>query len=120
MWITKKFALRKTRMHSDDTVADDPTGVLPYIDVKAYAPKGTIYYQISNGTIGRGARYRNYSEQAMAELMSSTATAWKQGIGRVNQEHVEVDHNLLPFPVKKEEEYDIDADTKFTYADIPF
>lgn len=102
MWITKKFALRKTRMHSDDTVADDPTGVLPYIDVKAYAPKGTIYYQISNGSIGRNAHYKNYSERAMQTLMSSQASAWKQGIGRVYQEP-EQSENVIPFKHKEVE-----------------
>ena len=76
MYITKKFALKKTRMHSDDTSIDDPTGQKPWIDVKAYVPKGTIYYQISNGTIGRGAHYRNYSEKAFKELLDSPARAW--------------------------------------------
>jgi len=119
MYITKRFALRKTRIHSDDTVTDDPTGALPYIDVKAYAPKGTVYYQISNGTIGRGAHYRNYSERAMQELMDSNATAWKQGVGNVYQDGTEYDHNVIPFK-QKEPEYEIASDTHFTYADIPF
>ena len=86
MFITKRFAQKKTRMHSDDTSIEDPTGQLPWIDVKAYVPKGTVYYQISNGTAGRGAHYKNYSERAMQELITSTAWTWKQGIGRVEME----------------------------------
>jgi hypothetical protein len=54
MFITKKIALKKTRVHSDDGFLD-----------KAYIPKGTVYYQINNGTIGRGARSYNMSEKAI-------------------------------------------------------
>lgn len=98
MYITKRFALKKTRIHSDDTIIDDPTGVLPYIDVKAYVPKGTVYYQISNGTIGRGAHYRNYSERAMKALMASTAHAWDKN-GRKELIEASNNENVIPFKV---------------------
>ncbi len=122
MFITKKFALKKTRMHSDDTSISDPTGVLPWIDVKAYAPKGTVYYQISNGTIGRGAHYRNYSEKAMAALMSAPATAWKQGIGSIEQEVPKVELKLIKSVIETipDNPYTIESDRLFTYDDIPF
>lgn len=115
MFIRKKFALRKTRLHSDDYSIDDPTGELPWIDVKAYCEKGTIYYQISNGTIGKGARSYNMSERAMKELLDSKASNWtKDGYVELEQST----NNIIPFP--KKEEYDIDKDVLFTYDDIPF
>lgn len=73
MYITKKFALKKTRLHSDDYFDSDCNLV------KAYIEKGGIYYQINNGTIGRGARTYNMSEQAMAKLINSTACNWSKG-----------------------------------------
>jgi hypothetical protein len=73
MYITKKFALKKTRLHSEDTYDNDCN------KVKAYIEKGGVYYQMSNGTIGRGARSYNMSEQAMDNLINSTPTAWSKG-----------------------------------------
>lgn len=73
MYITKKFALKKTRLHSDDTYDSDCNLV------KAYIPKGGVYYQIANGTTGRGARSYNMSEQAMTNLINSTPWAWSKG-----------------------------------------
>lgn len=105
MFITKKIALRKTRIHSDDGFLD-----------KAYVPKGTVYYQISNGTHGRGARNYNMSERAMTALIASEASAWSKGT-RVTQK--DLVSNVIQFPVKQKE-YDIDADTRFTADDIPF
>lgn len=74
MYISKKIALKKTRLNSDDTSIYDENTI--WKDVKAFCEKGTIYYQISNGTIGKGHRYKNYSEKAFKELMNSEATAW--------------------------------------------
>jgi hypothetical protein len=105
MYIRKKFALKKTRLHSDDSS-----------DTKAYCEKGTVYYQISNGTIGKGARSYNMSEKAMQELINSKASNWNKN-GYIELE--EVKSNVIQFP-KKEVEYSIEADRLFTYDDIPF
>lgn len=120
MYILKKIALRKTRVHSDDTSAEDPTGEQPWIDVKAYIPKGTVYYQISNGTIGRGARYVNYSEKAMLALINSEAQAWVNGQGFKTAKELglgNIESNVIPLHKK---EYNIEADLDFTADDIPF
>lgn len=117
MFIKKKFALRKTRIHSDDTCESDPTGVLPWIDIKAYAEKGTIYYQISNGTIGKGARSYNLSEKAMMEIINGKASNWNKD-GYIELEEVNTS-NVIEF-LKKEKEYSIEEDRLFTYDDIPF
>lgn len=106
MFISKKIALRKTRVHSDDGFLD-----------KAYIPKGTVYYQISNGTHGRGARNYNMSEKAMTALIASDASAWSKGI-RLTQKDL-TPSNVIQFPVKQKE-YDIDADVRYTADDIPF
>lgn len=74
MYIQKKIALKRTRIHSDDTTICDADTI--WKDVKAYCNKGEIYYQISNGTIGKGRRYKNYSERAFKELLESEARAW--------------------------------------------
>lgn len=118
MFITKKFALKKTRIHSDDTSESDPSGVLPWINVKAYAPKGTVYYQMSNGTIGRGARTYNMSERAMKELIESDAHTWVQGKGRVTKSDYEAT-NVLQFNKKEVTEYNVRT-VDFTIDDIPF
>lgn len=109
MFIKKKFALKKTRLHSDDYSIDDPTGELPWIDVKAYCEKGTVYYQISNGTIGKGARTYNMSERAMQELLASKASNWTKD-GYVELE--EPINNVITFP--KKEEYDIDKEQLYS------
>lgn len=106
MYITKKIALKRIRLHSDDSSFNE----------KAYGEKGTVYYQICNGTIGKGRRYKNYSEAAMQKLMNKEAGVWtKDGWKKES----ELKSNVIPFPTK-EKEYDIDYDTNFTADDIPF
>ena len=119
MYITKKFALKKTRLHSDDTCIDDPTGELPWIDVKAYIEKGGVYYQINNGTIGKGSRSYNLSEKAMSKLINSTASNWSKG---VRIELKSDTSNVIELKPTKavEADYCIDSDRLFTYDDIPF
>jgi len=108
MYITKKFALKKTRLHSDDGFMD-----------KAYIEKGGVYYQINNGTIGRGARTYNMSERAMNELINSPASNWSKG-SRIELK-LEVSNVIELRPTKVvESDYDIDSDRLFTYDDIPF
>lgn len=119
MYITKKFALKKTRLHSDDTCIDDPTGELPWIDVKAYIEKGGVYYQINNGTIGKGARTYNLSERAMNELINSPASNWSRGSRIELKPDTSNVVELRPTKVV-EPDYDIDSDRLFTYDDIPF
>ena len=108
MFITKKFALKKTRLHSDDGFID-----------KAYIEKGGVYYQINNGTIGKNARTYNMSERAMNELINSSASNWSNG----SKVELKPDtSNVIELrPTKAvEPDYDIDSDRLFTYDDIPF
>ena len=58
MYIVKKIAKKKTRIHSLDEFIE-----------KYYAPKGTVYYQLHNGTIGAGCRYKNYSVNCIKRLL---------------------------------------------------
>ena len=108
MYITKKFALKKTRIHSDDGFIS-----------KAYIEKGGVYYKINNGTIGKGARSYNMSERAMRELINSTASNWSKG---VRIELKSDTSNVIELKPTKavEADYCIDSDRLFTYDDIPF
>lgn len=135
MFIQKKIALKKTRVHSDDTTIDDPTGCLPWIDVKAYIQKGEVYYQIDNGTIGQGRRYKNYSEKAMMELINKDATAWVIGLGSCNKKKLikigklknDNESNVIIFETKKNKikskkllKQDTQCQYDFNIDEIPF
>lgn len=117
MYIQKKIAQRKTRVHSDDTCISDPTGQLPWIDIKAYIPKGEIYYQVSNGTIGRGAYYKNFSQKAMMKIINSEARTWVQGFGSCTKEKLEKIKKEKKKIAKKKIET---KSYNFSMDDIPF
>lgn len=129
MYITKKIALRKTRIHSDDTSIEDLTGQLPWIDVKAYIEKGEEYYQICNGTIGRGRHCKNYSVKAMMELINSEATVWVMGYGSCNKDQLYnlnklKKDNVIKIKKKKTKQILIkqteQTNLDFSIDDIPF
>lgn len=61
MYIIKKIAKKKTRLHSKDEFID-----------KAYIPKGTVYIQVCNGTIGQGRRYKNYTIDCIKAVLSGS------------------------------------------------
>jgi hypothetical protein len=108
MYITKKFALKKTRLHSDDAYDASCN------NVKAYIPKGGIYYQMSNGTIGRGSRSYNMSEQAMANLINSTPWAWSKG------QSVELTPDTSNVIKLKPSKFDSETYLDLCADDIPF
>jgi len=121
MYITKKIAQKKTRVHSDDSVIDDPTGEQPWLDVKAYIQKGEVYYQISNGTIGKGCSYKNYSQQAIMNLINSEAGTWVKGHGWCNKDKLAKIKSIKVKRPKKEKIISKESiDYNFTLDDIPF